>query len=251
MIRPLIPDWPVPSNVKALITTRQGGFSRPPYDSLNLAQHVGDEAATVTRNRILLRQDCGLPAEPFWLHQVHGCEVADGANDTPGCEADAVFSRQPGRVCAVLTADCLPLLMADRSGRVVSAVHAGWRGLAAGVVESAIARMSVPPEQLLVWLGPAIGPAAFEVGDEVRQAFVDRCAEDQSAFVAHRRGRWLADIYRLARLRLQRLGVSYVGGGEHCTWTQSSLFYSYRREGVTGRMASLIWLEPVGSDNRL
>jgi YfiH family protein len=249
MMRPLIPDWPAPANVKALITTRQGGFSRPPYDSFNLARHVGDEAATVERNRALLRETCGLPAEPFWLRQVHGCEVADGAGDRPGCEADAVFTRQPGQVCAVLTADCLPLLMADRAGRVVSAVHAGWRGLAAGVVESAIVRMATPPEELLVWLGPAIGPAAFEVGDEVRQAFVDRQAEDQRAFVRNRRGRWQADIYRLAKSRLQRLGVTCVGGGDHCTWTESPLFYSYRREGVTGRMASLIWLEPVGSDN--
>ena len=146
MIRPLIPDWPAPSRVKALITTRMGGVSRSPYASLNLALHVGDDPLAVEKNRALLRQGCGLPEEPFWLHQVHGCGVAEGGRDRPGCEADAVYTRLPGRVCAVLTADCLPLLMADRAGTVAAAVHAGWRGLAAGVVESAIERMCSNPE---------------------------------------------------------------------------------------------------------
>lgn len=245
MIRPLIPDWPVPGHVKALITTRRGGVSQPPYASLNLAQHVGDAADAVAQNRARLREFCALPQEPFWLQQVHGCRVADGARDRPGCEADAVYSRQPGRVCAVLTADCLPLLMSDRAGRVVCAVHAGWRGLANGVVESAVSRLRVTPEELLVWLGPAIGPDAFEVGHEVRAAFVERHAEDAQAFHANAQGRWQADIYQLARLRLQRLGVGYVGGGGYCTASQKSLFYSYRRDGVTGRMASLIWFDEV------
>jgi polyphenol oxidase len=248
MIRPLIPDWPAPDRVRALITTRQGGVSQPPYDSLNLALQVGDDPVAVTRNRADLCQACGVPREPFWLSQVHGCRVADSASDLPGCEADAVFSRRSHQVCGVLTADCLPLLMTDRAGRVVCAVHAGWRGLAAGVVESAVARLSVPPQELLVWMGPAIGSDAFEVGDEVRQAFVKRSAEDAQAFRRNSRGRWLADIYHLARLRLRRLGVGYVGGGDYCTWTQSSLFFSYRREGETGRMAALIWLEQVGSE---
>jgi YfiH family protein len=248
MIRPLIPDWPAPAHVKALITTRQGGVSEPPFESLNLALHVGDLPDAVARNRLRLRECCGLPEEPFWLRQVHGCQVADSTSDAPGCQADAVYSRRPHRVCAVLTADCLPLLMTDRAGRVVCAVHAGWRGLAAGVVESAVARLSTSPRELLVWLGPAIGPDAFEVGDEVREAFVEQNAEDEAAFGRNQRGRWLADIYQLARLRLRRLGVGYVGGGECCTWSQSSLFYSYRREGATGRMASLIWLEPMGTD---
>jgi hypothetical protein len=251
VIRPLIPDWPAPAHVKALITTRQGGVSRPPYESLNLAQHVEDDPVAVTRNRMRLRETCDLPGDPFWLRQVHGCQVADSASDQPGCEADAVLSRQPGQVCAVLTADCLPLLMTDRAGQVVCAVHAGWRGLVNGVVESAVSRLSSSPQELLVWLGPAIGPNAFEVGDEVREAFVEQCAGDQAAFHKNDRGRWLANIYQLARLRLQRLGVGYVGGGDYCTWTQSSLFYSYRREGVTGRMAALIWLDRMGSDTRL
>ena len=246
-IRPLIPDWPVPDQVRALITTRQGGVSQPPYDGLNLALHVGDDPAAVARNRADLCRACGAPREPLWLQQVHGCRVVDSDREPPGCEADAIFSRRPGQVCGVLTADCLPLLMTDRGGRVVCAVHAGWRGLAAGVVESAVARLSVPPRELLVWMGPAIGPDAFEVGDEVREAFVKRSAGDATAFRKNDRGRWLANIYHLARLRLRRLGVGYVGGDDYCTWTQSSLFFSYRRDGVTGRMASLIWLEQAGS----
>ncbi|MCU7851117.1 MAG: peptidoglycan editing factor PgeF [Candidatus Thiodiazotropha sp. (ex Monitilora ramsayi)] len=243
MITPLTPDWPVPDHVKSLITTRQGGVSLPPYDSLNLAHHVGDDPAAVARNRALLKAAYQLPDDPFWLNQVHGCRVADSATETPGCEADAVISDQSGVVCAVLTADCLPLLITDRSGHRVCAVHAGWRGLAAGVIESAVSRMDISPADLVVWLGPAIGPGAFEVGAEVRQAFIDSSASDEAAFKSHGDAHWLADIYQLARLRLARLGVGYVGGGDYCTMTQTDLFYSYRREGVTGRMASLIWLD--------
>lgn len=248
MIRLLKPDWPVPAQVKSLITTRQGGVSRPPYDQLNLAQHVGDQAEAVARNRALLREEGALPADPFWLQQVHGCAVADAASDESGCEADAVFSRQPGRVCAVLTADCLPLLMVDRDGREICAVHAGWRGLAGGVIESALSRFTREPQELMVWLGPAIGPRAFEVGDDVYEAFVGRNREDAVAFSRNPQGRWMADIYRLARQRLARFGVGYVGGGDYCTWSQPVDFYSYRRDGMTGRMASLIWLEPVGKE---
>ncbi|MCU7842725.1 MAG: peptidoglycan editing factor PgeF [Candidatus Thiodiazotropha sp. (ex Monitilora ramsayi)] len=243
MITPLIPDWPAPIQVKAVITTRKGGISRAPYASLNLATHVGDAPAAVKENRERLISACGLPGGPFWMNQVHGSRVADSATDSPGCEADAVFSDRPGAVCAVLTADCLPLLIADRSGTRVCAVHAGWRGLVGGVIESAVSRMGVTPAELLVWMGPAIGPESFEVGAEVRQAFTDACMDDSAAFVSHKDGRWLADIYHLARLRLARLGVGYIGGGGYCTVRQADLFYSYRREGVTGRMASMIWLE--------
>lgn len=249
MIRPLQPDWPAPAQVKAILTTRRGGDSRPPYDSLNLARHVGDEPSVVAQNRSLLRQACNLPGEPFWLQQVHGCDVADVTRDLPGCEADAVYSRTPGQVCAVMTADCLPLLMTDRAGAEVCAVHAGWRGLAGGVIESAVSRFRAETQALLVWLGPAIGPQAFEVGDDVYRSFVSQCAEDAQAFSRNDRGRWLADIYQLARLRLARLGVGYVGGGDYCTFSQPSLFFSYRRDGVTGRMASLIWLEPEGDES--
>lgn len=248
MIQSLEPDWPAPARVKAVITTRQGGISRPPYDSLNLALHVGDKPTVVAKNRALLREACDLPAEPFWLQQVHGCDVVDVASDHPGCEADAVYSRVAGQVCAVMTADCLPLLMADRAGREVCAVHAGWRGLAGGVVESAMSRFMAEPQELLVWLGPAIGPRAFEVGDDVYRVFVAQHSEDAMAFRRNEHERWLADIYQLARLRLTRLGVGYVGGGDYCTWSQSSQFFSYRRDGVTGRMASLIWLEPEGDE---
>ena len=248
MIRPLQPDWPVADQVKAIITTRQGGGGHPPYDSLNLALHVGDEPSVVTQNRALLREACDLPAEPFWLQQVHGCHVADVASDHPDCQADAIYSRMPGQVCAVMTADCLPLLITDRAGSEVCAVHAGWRGLAEGVVESALSHFRAETSELLVWLGPAIGCQAFEVGDDVYRAFVSQCAEDAQAFKPNHRGRWLADIYQLARLRLARLGVGYVGGGDYCTFSQPSLFFSYRRDGVTGRMASLIWLEPEGHE---
>jgi polyphenol oxidase len=246
MIDPLVPDWPAPGHVKALITTRQGGVSLPPYESLNLAAHVGDDARAVAQNRACLKTACGLPDDPFWLTQVHGSHVADSASEAPGCEADAVISGQPGRVCAVLTADCLPLLISDRAGHRVCAVHAGWRGLAGGVIEAAVSRMAIAPGELLVWLGPAIGPDAFEVGAEVREAFMRQNPDDAVAFRPGATGRWLADIYRLARMRLARLGVGYVAGGDYCTVGQERLFYSYRREGVTGRMASLIWLENTG-----
>ncbi|MCU7810062.1 MAG: peptidoglycan editing factor PgeF, partial [Candidatus Thiodiazotropha sp. (ex Notomyrtea botanica)] len=210
MISPLIPDWPVPGHVKSLITTRQGGVSLPPYDSLNMAQHVGDDPAAVARNRALLKAAYQLSDDPFWLNQVHGCRVADSATENPGCEADAVFSNQSGVVCAVLTADCLPLLITDRSGHQVCAVHAGWRGLAAGVIESAVSRMDISPADLMAWLGPAIGPDVFEVGAEVRQAFIDSSASDEAAFKPHGDARWLADIYQLAKLRLARL-VVFIG----------------------------------------
>jgi len=245
MIQFSIPDWPAPSHVKSFITTRQGGVSKVPYDSLNLAGHVGDDPMAVAHNRRLLKEALQLPADPFWLNQVHGCQVVDSATALPDCTADAVVSERPGDVCAVLTADCLPLLLTDRDGSQVCAVHAGWRGLAAGVIESAVSRMRAQRRDLLVWLGPAIGPDVFEVGGEVRQAFVAQTSEDAEAFRQRDSQHWLADIYTLARLRLQRLGVGYIGGGDYCTLSQTALFYSYRREGVTGRMASLIWLAPT------
>jgi hypothetical protein len=238
----LIPDWPAPANVRAALTTRRGGVSKGPYSSWNLGSHVGDDLEAVLRNREILRQQLGLPAEPHWLSQVHGCAVAEVADSVPGIEADAVCADRPGQVCAVLTADCLPLLICDRSGERVCAVHAGWRGLAAGVIEAAVARLGRPGPELLVWLGPAIGPQAFEVGEVVYHAFVGQAEEARAAFRAHRPGHWLADIYLLARQRLARLGVGYVGGGEYCTVADSERFFSYRRDGVTGRMASLIWL---------
>ncbi len=238
------PDWPAPAGVRSGCTTRTGGVSRGPYASLNLADHVGDDPARVARNRALLRSRLGLPSEPLWLRQVHGCEVARGRADPDGCEADASVATDPGVVCAVLTADCLPLLLCDRAGSRVAAVHAGWRGLAAGVIEAAVASMQTAPADLLVWLGPAIGPNAFEVGDEVRVALLAGDPAATAAFRPSPAGRWLADINLLARSRLNALGVGQVWGLGRCTVNDAGSFFSYRRDGATGRMASLIWLDP-------
>jgi YfiH family protein len=237
----VVPDWTAPPNVRALTTTRRRGMSRGPYADFNLGDHVGDAPAAVAANRARLRLH--LPADPLWLKQVHGtrCVVAEEA--AAGVEADASVSFRPGTVCAVLTADCLPLLLCDAGGTVVAAAHAGWRGLAAGVIESTVAAMRRPPAEILAWLGPAIGPAAFEVGDEVRAAFVAHDAAAAAAFVQHGAGKWLCDIYELARQRLAALGVRRVAGGNLCTVADADRFYSYRRDGATGRMASLIWLE--------
>ena len=238
----IVPDWPAPPNVKTLQTTRNGGVSVPPYYSLNLGDHVGDAPLAVARNRMLLGSL--LPSEPVWLRQVHGTAVID--TSVAGCgapEADACVSRHRGAVCVVMTADCLPVLFCDDAGSVVAAAHAGWRGLCDGVLEQTVKQMAVPARQLLAWLGPAIGPQAFEVGDEVRAAFMARQAEAAGAFVAHGEGKWLADLYLLARLRLEALGVRRIHGGDLCTHADAGRFYSYRRDGKTGRMGSFIWLE--------
>ncbi len=235
------PDWPAPPRVRALVTTRRGGVSQGAWASLNLGTHVGDAPESVRANRAIVREQ--LPAEPCWLDQVHGTAVAeaDVPADAPP-RADASVARRPGAVCAVMTADCLPVLLCDRSGSVVAAAHAGWRGLAAGVLEATVAKLQVPPAKLVAWLGPAIGPDAFEVGGEVREAFVAADARAVSAFrPGVREGKWLADIYRLARLRLEAIGVHGVYGGGLCT-VSDARFYSYRRDGVTGRFASLVWL---------
>jgi YfiH family protein len=239
----IYPHWPAPDRVRAVTTTRSGGVSLPPYDSLNLAEHVGDASAAVHENRRRLRQQLELPAEPVWLNQVHGTRVVDAAGCPQHPTADASFSQRSGAVCAVMTADCLPVLFCDRGGSAVAAAHAGWRGLAAGVLEATVAALAIEPEQLLVWLGPAIGPAAFEVGAEVRERFVARQASAVSAFVARANGQWLADIYQLARIRLQAAGVNAIYGGGWCTYSDREQFYSFRRDRTTGRTASLIWLE--------
>lgn len=238
-------DWPAPPNIHAGTTTRLGGVSRAPYDALNLATHVGDDEAAVLENRRLLKRALNLPAEPLWLTQVHGTEVAmPGDAGNPACEADACLSRESGQVCVVMTADCLPLLLCDRDGTVVAAVHAGWRGLLEGVIEATLHKMQRPADDILVWLGPAIGPEAFEVGEEVRAAFTAREAGASTAFKSTGRpGKWLADLYRLARQRLARCGVGQVYGGGLCTYTDAGRFYSYRRDGACGRMASLIWFD--------
>jgi YfiH family protein len=238
----IVPDWPAPARVRAVTTTRYGGVSRGPYGSLNLADHVGDDPDDVRRNRLAVQQQLMLSAPPVWLHQIHGNSVLDAANCGEQPSGDASFSRQIGVVCAVLTADCLPVLFCDRQGTRVAAAHAGWRGLAAGVLESTVRALAVDPGQLLAWLGPAIGPGAFEVGGEVRQAFVDWQAGAGRAFAVRENGHWSADLYVLARMRLASVGVSAVFGGGFCTFRDRERFYSYRRDDTTGRMASLIWL---------
>ena len=237
------PDWSAPARVRALSTTRRGGVSSGRWESLNLGDHVEDDPQAVAENRRLLVREAGLPAEPLWLKQVHGCAVADPARDARGCEADAAFADAPGRVCAVMTADCLPVLLTNRAGTRVAAAHAGWRGLAGGVLEQTVRSFSDAPQALIAWLGPAIGPQAFEVGDEVREAFVSLHAASEAAFSSARPGHWFADIYALARNHLAAAGVTQVHGGGLCTFSDSERFFSYRRDGVTGRMATLIWLE--------
>jgi conserved hypothetical protein TIGR00726 len=236
--RLIVPDWPAPPGVKSLMTTRDGGVSLPPYASFNLGSHVGDHADAVAANRARLRQH--LPTEPVWLNQIHATSVADAdtAHGVPA--ADASVARARGTVCAVLTADCLPVLFCTRDGSAIAAAHAGWRGLHAGVLEATVAAMQAAPGTILAWLGAAIGPTAFEVGDEVRAAFVARDAEATTAFVPYR-DKWMADIYALARQRLRACGVTAIYGGGLCTYTDAARFYSYRRDGVCGRMASLIW----------
>ena len=250
------PDWPAPRHVHALSTQRAGGHSSGRHASLNMASHVGDDAANVGRNRQLLR--AGLPAEPHWLRQVHGTRVIEfdqRAIDAKNpMEADAAVTRTPGRVLAVMTADCLPVLLTDRAGTVVAVAHAGWRGLCAGVIEDAVRAMSVAGKvkdgDVLAWLGPAIGPRAYEVGNDVRDAFLahdgnggrtDPAVID--AFAPRLNGKFLADLYHLARRRLQHMGVTDVYGGDACTFGEPERFFSFRRDGVTGRMATLIWME--------
>lgn len=236
----LTPEWPVPASVKACVTTRAGGVSAAPFDSLNLGDHVGDAPEAVAENRRRLRAALG--CEPAWLRQVHGVEVVL-ADPSFTAQADACWTGEPGIACSVLTADCLPALFCDRAGTRVAAAHAGWRGLVGGVLEATLDALVVAPAEVLVWLGPAIGPEAFEVGPEVREAFLDQNSEAAQVFVPSRNpGRFMADLYQLARIRLAACGVTAVHGGGFCTFSDPR-FYSYRRAPRTGRFASLIWLE--------
>jgi len=238
----IFPDWPAPANVRAAVTTRVGGVSRMPYDTFNLAMHVGDDPQAVKANRSHLRTALKLPAEPGWLKQVHGIHVVDAADVANEPEADGSYATQAGTVCAVLTADCLPVLLCDRDGTRVAALHAGWRGLAGGVIEAGVRALAGPRGSLIAWLGPAIGPEAFEVGKEVRSAFVEQEGAAVTAFRDQGNGKYLADLYLLARQRLEKLGITAIYGGGYCTVKDRDRFFSYRRDGATGRLASLIWL---------
>ena len=244
----LVPDWPAPEHVKAVITLRTGlgvgGISQGAYADFNLATHVGDEPQQVLSNRQLLTTQLNLPSEPVWLEQVHSQEVVR-AEDAQGrlVKADAAYTSQNQLPCVVMTADCLPLLVTDIQGRCVAAIHAGWRGLAEGIIKTTLDKLPVENKELLVWLGPAIGPQAYEVGDDVRQAFMQRDSNASKAFAQVDEAHWLMDIYQLARQQLKQLGVQQIFGGEYCTYSDETRFYSFRRDQVTGRMASIIWLD--------
>ena len=240
MIKPIIPDWPAPEHVRAYSTTRKDGVSQGAWASLNLATHVKDDPVHVAENRRRLSEALAIPNEPYWLEQVHGTEVVRPELMTTHC-ADAAFTQQSDTPCVVMTADCLPVLFCDEQGTAVAATHAGWRGLAAGVLEQTL-KCFDDPSKVMAWMGPAIGPKHFEVGDEVREVFVQQHSQTESAFVESRPGHWMTDIFQLAQQRLSAAGVPKIYGGGVCTYADAYHFYSFRRESITGRMASLIWL---------
>ncbi|MEW9809601.1 MAG: peptidoglycan editing factor PgeF [Candidatus Symbiodolus clandestinus] len=242
----IIPNWPAPANLVAYTTTRQGGVSQGAYHSLNLSTAVGDEPDAVWENRRLVQQLRPLPGDWIFPNQVHGtrCLILDGQSPTD-ITADAAYSRTPGSICSILTADCLPLLVCTKAGDEIAAIHAGWRGLAAGVIEASLAHFHSEPTQLLVWLGPAIGPQAFIVEEPVRRRFIAQQPSAAIAFSALGKANYHANLYQLARLRLQAIGVpnQQIYGGDYCTWSDSTRFFSYRRDETTGRMVSVIAME--------
>lgn len=244
----IIPEWPAPNNVRALFTTRNDGISSGPnniYATLNLGDHVNDRSTDVARNRALLRNY--LPAEPKWLKQVHGDQPIWVDHYSATQEGDAAMSQHCGIVCAVLVADCLPIFLCNPAGTMVGVIHAGWRGLAGGIIEKTVMEMSCGHTRLMAWLGPAIGPNFFEVGEEVREIFANQDNESRLAFVPQnekKSDKWLANIFLLARQRLKKMGVTQIYGGEICTYSDPKRYFSYRRDGETGRMAALIWLAP-------
>jgi len=234
--------WNAPPQVKALCTTRAGGTSHSPYDSLNLATHVGDEVSAVMRNRELLCNGLNLPSEPAWLEQTHSTRVVNLVHASNRL-ADAAIAGKPGTVAAVMTADCLPILLCNRSGDEIAAIHAGWRGLSDGIIEATVFGMQSSPDQMLAWIGPAIGQQYFEVGDEVRDIYVTQNNDAQNHFSANRPGHWLCDLGGLAADTLTRAGVTEINRSDLCSYRDESLFFSYRRNATTGRMVSLIWIE--------
>ncbi|WMY75363.1 purine nucleoside phosphorylase YfiH [Buttiauxella selenatireducens] len=242
MSKLIVPHWPLPKGVAACSSTRIGGVSQPPYDSLNLGAHCGDNLDDVEENRRLFYAAAQLPTKPVWLEQVHGTDVLKLTGEPYlSKRADASYSSTPGAVCAVMTADCLPVLFCNKAGTEVAAAHAGWRGLCEGVIEETVACFKDAPENIMAWLGPAIGPEAFEVGPEVREAFMAKDIQAESAFRLSGE-KYIADIFTLARQRLSAVGINHVYGGDRCTYSEAGDFFSYRRDRTTGRMASFIWL---------
>lgn len=237
------PDWPTPPKVKAFTTTRQSGFSLGAYASFNLGMHVDDDVQHVQQNRSLLLKACKLPDEPIWLNQTHSAIVVNAENLATN-PADAIYSFKPNLVCAILTADCLPVLLCDKDAKCVAAIHAGWRGLAAGIIENTVAALNIPAANIMAWLGPAISAENYEVGEEVREQFVAHDKDATSAFTPNKNQKWQMDIYALAKQRLTQCNVTQIYGGNFCTYQQKDLFYSHRRDKISGRMASLIWLQP-------
>lgn len=246
----LTPDWSMPAFVRGFVSTRKGQWSQPPYDGFNTANHVGDDPDSVQQCRNVLKRLFGWKTQAQWLKQVHSATVVDAQDDNVEREADAVITSIPGRICTLHTADCLPVFFAAKSGATVALVHAGWRGLADGILESTLKCFPLPSNDIAVWLGPAISQAAFEVGPEVREAFVAHDPDATQAFLKNERGRWQADLYALARMRLQSAGVQTISGGEYCTY-QDTRFFSYRRQPVTGRMVSLLWIDPAQKSTHL
>ncbi|MBC8021839.1 MAG: peptidoglycan editing factor PgeF [Burkholderiales bacterium] len=241
----LVPDWDAPPRVRAFVTTRAGGVSGGEFASMNLGERSGDDREAVARNRLIVRAE--LPSMPRWMAQVHGTAVADldRLQESEEPTADAAIASQPGRVGVVLTADCMPLFLCDEAGTRVAVVHAGWRGMAAGVIESTVRAMGDGAARVLAWMGPTIGPSAFEVGAEVREAFVAVDPDAHVAFRSHKPGKYMADLYALARQRLARAGVERVHGGGFCTYIDSGRFFSYRRVQASGRMGAFIWIDPA------
>jgi polyphenol oxidase len=234
-------DWPAPAGIVAGTTLRQGGVSAGTYASLNLAAHVGDDPRSVAMNRRRFRDACGLPTEPLWLTQVHGTVVVPARSAVNAPRADAIVTMRQHTVCAILTADCLPVIFASADGTAIAAAHAGWRGLSDGVLEQTVAALSTAPSSILAWLGPAISQQAFEVGSEVRDRFLARDQEATDSFSKNERGRWQADLYELARLRLRKVGITRIYGGGRCTFSEPEDFFSYRRDGQCGRMATFVF----------
>lgn len=242
MLDLILPDWPAPHWIKAYTTTRRGGFSHAPYNSFNIAMHVGDNLDDVSKNRQLLQNTLHFKRPITWLEQIHGNKAISADHSTNSVKADAIFSKKEQTVCAVQTADCLPLLVCSFNSYCVAAIHAGWKGLSNNIIENTIEALALPAKDILVWLGPAIGPQAFIVGKQVFRSFIDKDPATETAFQFIGNNQWQANLYKLAQLRLHKLGITSIFGGQYCTFSDNTRFFSFRRNQITGRMLSLIWI---------